>query len=71
MLRWVLCGAMVGAGTMLLGCGYTDLEMAAKQRQIDSLASQLNALKAGTSAACSKDDKRPTRIASRPALSSR
>jgi hypothetical protein len=70
MLRWMVCGAMAGAATMLLGCGYTDFEMAAKQRQIDALSSQLNALRAGASAACT-DGKRPPRLASSPALSSR
>jgi hypothetical protein len=41
--RWV---AMLGACAVLWGCGYTDLEMAAKQRQIDALVTQVNALKA-------------------------
>jgi len=48
---WMLWATMVGAGTVLAGCGYTDLEMAAKQRQIDALVAQVNAMKAGTSAA--------------------
>ncbi len=71
MLRWMVCGAIVGAGAMLSGCGYTDLEMAAKQRQIDALVAQVNALKATPAPACSSEPKRPSRAASRPVLSSR
>jgi hypothetical protein len=68
-MLWV---AMVGAGAVLGGCGYTDLEMAAKQRQIDALVAQVNAMKAGASAACHQtDDRRPTRSTSSRALSSR
>jgi hypothetical protein len=51
-LGWRMRLAMVGAGAMLGGCGYTDLEMAAKQRQIDSLVTEVNALKASQGAAC-------------------
>jgi hypothetical protein len=64
---------MLAAGGMLAGCGYTDLEMAAKQRQIDVLVTQVNAMKAGHAAAdaCKSDDKPGARHASGPALSSR
>jgi hypothetical protein len=52
--RWLV---MVGAGAMLGGCGYTDLEMAAKQRQIDALMTEVSALRAGQGAACKSCDK--------------
>jgi hypothetical protein len=69
---WMLWVAMVGVGAVLGGCGYTDLEMAAKQRQIDALVAQVNALKAGASPSCNKtDDRHPTRSTSSRALSSR
>lgn len=70
MLKWTMCAAIVGAGAMLSGCGYTDYEMAAKQRQIDALVAQVSALKAAPAPACTVDGKRP-RAASRPVLSSR
>ncbi len=70
MLKWMLCAGIVGAGAALSGCGYTDYEMAAKQRQIDALVAQVNALKAAPGPACSVDGKR-LRAASRPVLSSR
>jgi hypothetical protein len=69
--NWMLWVAMVGAGPVLGGCGYTDLEMAAKQRQVDALVAQVNAMKAGTSPACQIDDRRPTRSTSTRAVSSR
>jgi hypothetical protein len=56
---------------MLSGCGYTDLEMAAKQRQIDALVAEVNALKVNAPPACNVDDKRLPRVVTRPALSSR
>ncbi len=62
---------MVAASAALAGCGFTDLEMAAKQRQIDALVTQVNVLKAGASAACPIDGRASTRPASSPALSSR
>jgi hypothetical protein len=62
---------MAFACATLAGCGYTDLEMAAKQRQIDALVTQVNALKAGSTAACGIDGRPTTRAASSPALSSR
>jgi hypothetical protein len=71
MLKWALCAAIVGTGAMLSGCGYTDLEMAAKQRQIDALVAQVNALKAAPAPACRVEPKRPSPAASRPVLSSR
>jgi hypothetical protein len=49
---WTAWLVMVGAGAMLAGCGFTDLEMAAKQRQIDALVTEVSALKAGQGAAC-------------------
>jgi hypothetical protein len=67
---WTLWLSMVAAGATLAGCGYTDLEMAAKQRQIDALVTQVNALKAGSTAACGIDGRPTTRSASSP-LSSR
>ncbi len=70
-LGWSAWVVMVGAGAMLGGCGYTDLEMAAKQRQIDALVTQVNALKAGHGATCKSNDKPQAHIASGPALSSR
>ena len=70
-LGWPAWLVMVGAGAMLAGCGYTDLEMAAKQRQIDALVTQVNALKADHGPVCRSDDKPQARVASRPALSSR
>ena len=44
-LGW--CGwiGVVAAGAMLGGCGYTDLEMAAKQREIDGLVAQIKTMK--------------------------
>jgi len=71
MLKWMVCGAMIGAAAMLSGCGYTDLEMAAKQRQIDALVAQVNALKATPAPACGLEGKRASAAASRPVLSSR
>jgi hypothetical protein len=71
MRGWIVSVAMVGAGAMLCGCGYTDLEMAAKQRQIDSLVAELTTLKAGAPPACKVDVKPPPRATSRPVLSSR
>lgn len=62
---------MVGAGAMLGGCGYTDLEMAAKQRQIDALVTEVNALKAGQGAARKAYDRPQACYASGSALSSR
>ena len=63
--------AMVGAGAALSGCGYTDFEMAAKQRQIDALVTQVNALKAGARAASPIDGRPSTASTLGPTLSSR
>jgi hypothetical protein len=71
MLKWTVCGAIVGAGAMLAGCGFTDLEMAAKQRQIDALVAEVHALKTTPAPACPTDAPRASRTASRPVLSSR
>jgi hypothetical protein len=71
MLKWVMCGAIVGTGAMLSGCGYTDFEMAAKQRQIDALVAEVNALRAAPAPACGSPAKRTSPAASRPVLSSR
>lgn len=68
MATWLV---MVGSCAMLGGCGYTDLEMAAKQRQIDALVTQVNALKANHDATCKSDGKPQPRVASSAALSSR
>jgi hypothetical protein len=68
---WMAWVAIVGAGVALGGCGYTDFEMAAKQRQVDTLAAQVNALRAGASAACRIDEQPSTHSKSSPALSSR
>ena len=65
---WV---AIVGAAALLGGCGYTDLEMAAKQRQIDALTAQVSAMRAGASAACQIPDAPSKRATSTHALSSR
>jgi hypothetical protein len=70
-MRRLAWGAMVGAGTVLWGCGYTDLEMAAKQRQIDVLVAEVNAMKAASAAAGGVDDKLSPRSPSAPVLSSR
>ena len=70
MLRWMLFGAIIGTGAMLSGCGYTDLEMAAKQRQIDALVAQVNALKAVPAPTCGGDSRRPAPVAEAPALRS-
>jgi hypothetical protein len=70
-VKWSAWVVMVGAGAMLGGCGYTDLEMAAKQRQIDALVTEVHALKVGQGAACKTDDKPKARGASGSALSSR
>jgi hypothetical protein len=69
-LGWSVWLVMVGATAMLDGCGYTDLEMAAKQRQIDALVTQVNALKTGQ-VACKTYEKPQARGASVSALSSR
>ena len=73
MLKWMVCAAIVGTGAMLSGCGYTDLEMAAKQRQIDALVAQVSALKAAPAPApaCGIEHKRTSPAPSRPVLSSR
>jgi hypothetical protein len=71
MLRWTVYGAIVGTAAILSGCGYTDFEMAAKQRQIDALVAQVNALKAAPAPACGVDTKHTSHAASRPVLSSR
>jgi hypothetical protein len=71
MLKWTLYGAALGTGAMLLGCGYTDLEMAAKQRQIDALVAEVHALKASPAPACSVEARRTSPAISRPILSSR
>lgn len=71
MFKWTICAAIIGAGAVLSGCGYTDLEMAAKQRQIDALVAQVNALKAASAPACAVPTKRASPAASRAVLSSR
>ena len=71
MFRWSAWFVMVGAGAMLGGCGFTDLEMAAKQRQIDALVTEVNALKAGPGVARKTYDRPQACYASGPALSSR
>lgn len=71
MLKWMVCAAIVGTGAMLSGCGFTDLEMAAKQRQIDALVAEVNALKAAPAPACGAQPRRTSSAASRPVLSSR
>ena len=70
-LGWSAWLAMVGAGAVLGGCGFTDLEMAAKQRQIDALVTEVNALKTGQGATCKTYGAPQARGASGPALSSR
>jgi hypothetical protein len=47
------------------------MEMAAKQRQIDALVAQVNALKAGQGPACKTHDKPQARVSSSATLSSR
>jgi outer membrane murein-binding lipoprotein Lpp len=71
MRKWMVLGAIVAAGALISGCGYTDLEMAAKQRQIDALVAQVHALEAVPAPACGVDAKRPPRATSRPVLSAR
>jgi hypothetical protein len=71
MPRWIAWGTMAGAAAMLCGCGYTDLEMAAKQRQIDALVAKVTTLEASAAASCKVDVKPPPRAGSRPVLSSR
>ena len=71
MFKWTVCAAIVGAGALLSGCGYTDFEMAAKQRQIDALVAEVNSLRATRAPACGAEPKRPSPAASRPVLSSR
>ena len=46
---WIV---MVAAGAMLGGCGYTDLEMAAKQREIDGLVAQIKTMKGQQGGEC-------------------
>jgi formyltetrahydrofolate synthetase len=70
-LGWSAWVVMVGAGALLGGCGFTDLEMAAKQRQIDALVAQVNALKAHEGATCKGHEKLQSRVTSGAALSSR
>ena len=73
MRKWTV-GAIVGIGAALLtGCGYTDLEMAAKQRRIDALAAEVAALKAARAPApaCRVEAKHAAPPVSRPLLSSR
>jgi hypothetical protein len=70
-LGWIAWLVMVAAGAMLGGCGYTDLEMAAKQRQIDVLVTQVNALKAGQGVARKTYDSSQACYALGPAVSSR
>jgi hypothetical protein len=68
---WTLWVIVVGACTALGGCGYTDLEMAAKQRQIDALVTQVNTLRASASTTCPIDGRPSQRATSMPVLSSR
>jgi outer membrane murein-binding lipoprotein Lpp len=70
-LGWCAWMVAVAAGAMLGGCGYTDLEMAAKQRQIDKLARDLNALKTQQESACKAPAPAKPQAKSGPALSSR
>ena len=71
------CIATIAASFALGGCGFTDLEMAAKQREIDKLTSDLTALKAEQVAACKAPAPVPApapvkaKVRSGPALSSR
>jgi hypothetical protein len=71
MAKWIVVGAMASATAMLGGCGYTDLEMASKQRQIDALVAQVAAMKAGSAVSCKVDVKPSPPTSSRPVLSSR
>jgi len=71
MAKWIVVGAMASATAMLGGCGYTDLEMAAKQRQIDALVAQVGAMKAGSAVSCKVDVKPAPAARSNPVLSSR
>jgi len=68
---WTAWLVMVGAGAMLAGCGFTDLEMAAKQRQIDALVTEVNALKAGQGVARKTYERPQACYASGSAVSSR
>src|SRR3954468_24416169 len=45
-LRWSWFGILTAVMLALAGCGHTDEEMAAKQREIDKLAADLKAAKA-------------------------
>jgi hypothetical protein len=68
---WILLVTLIAACAALGGCGYTDLEMAAKQRQIDALTAQLEAAKVGAQATCPAHERPAPRSASSRALSSR
>jgi phage terminase large subunit-like protein len=68
---WAVWLVIVGAGAGLAGCGYTDLEMAAKQQQIDALVTKVNSLKANASVTCRTENRPSTRPTPNPELSSR
>jgi hypothetical protein len=66
---WVRAGMVASVAVLLGGCGYTDYEMAAKQRQIDALVAEVDALKAAAATTHDKGVKQAT--PSRPIVSSR
>jgi hypothetical protein len=70
-LGW--CGwiVMVAAGATLGGCGYTDLEMAAKQREIDGLVAQIKTMKGQPGGECKVPAPVKGARPSGPAISSR
>jgi hypothetical protein len=60
MLKYLASAAVFAA--LLSACGFTDEEMAAKQRQIDALTAKVNALRAEAAAAsCATRGKRAER----------
>ena len=64
MLTLVRIAGLVGAPLLLFACGYTEEEMAAKQRRIDTLTAQVQALRVQaprtSTPACAARDKIPS-----------
>ena len=59
MLTFARIAGLLGAVLLLFGCGYTEEEMGAKQRRIDALTAQVQALR--TSApTCGAREKAPS-----------
>ncbi len=55
MRRWWVMHGLALASLALAGCGYTEQEMAAKQREIDALSREVHTLRAAAApSACGR-----------------